>query len=294
MRVSTLSFIFSIFISLQRYQIKSSSTSFHTQKHAAFAFQLPSFDFPNPFMSQSKVSSSGDIPLEQELLATLKNYGRLENSNDVNSLVERLEQSQTSVDRPAIAPEVYGRWRLLHTTNTDTSSPIQRKAVDASKYKIYQDIIIVKEEKEPSETLVVSQVVKFGSNFELVVDALASTSAYPIAELTERQNTGEILGFLNVLGVSKVGEEAKEDPNRPESRINFVFDEGNFKLYDVFGRDWKIPYPVPFRSPLFRDAVKGWIDITYLSDNLRIARGNKGTTFILIKENENESNEEIE
>jgi hypothetical protein len=41
---------------------------------------------------------------------------------------------------------------------------------------------------------------------------------------------------------------------------------------------------VPFRSPLFRDWVKGWIDITFLSDRLRISRGNKGTTFVLAKE----------
>ena len=46
----------------------------------------------------------------------------------------------------------------------------------------------------------------------------------------------------------------------------------------------KAVYPVPFRLPVLRDAVKGWIDITYLSDRVRIARGNKGTTFILAKE----------
>ena len=28
---------------------------------------------------------------------------------------------------------------------------------------------------------------------------------------------------------------------------------------------------------------KGWLDITYLSDNLRICRGDKGTLFVLIK-----------
>jgi PAP_fibrillin len=61
---------------------------------------------------------------------------------------------------------------------------------------------------------------------------------------------------------------------------HFVFDEGNFLYKDSF----KIPYPVPFRLPLFRDWVKGWIDVTYLSNRLRILSGNKGTTFVLIKE----------
>jgi hypothetical protein len=84
-----------------------------------------------------------------------------------------------------------------------------------------------------------------------------------------------------VLGVSLVGDEAKEDPNRPNSRINFVFDEGNFDFRNI-----RIPYPVPFRLPFLRDAVKGWIDLTFLSDRLRISRGNKGTTFVLLKEEE--------
>ncbi|KAA3470970.1 putative plastid-lipid-associated protein 12, chloroplastic isoform X1 [Gossypium australe] len=44
-----------------------------------------------------------------------------------------------------------------------------------------------------------------------------------------------------------------------------------------------VPYPVPFR--LLGDEAKGWLDTTYLSHsgNLRISRGNKGTTFVLQK-----------
>jgi len=166
----------------------------------------------------------------------------------------------------------------MHTTNADTSSPIQRKAVEATKFQIYQDIELVPSPVDGKDRLVVSQVVKFGPKNELKVDALASTSANPLEELTERQSTGKILG-INVLGVSLVGEDAQPDPNNPDSRIDFVFDEGNFD-FDGF----KVPYPVPFRLPLFRDWVKGWIDITYLSERVRISRGNKGTTFVLVKE----------
>ena len=76
-----------------------------------------------------------------------------------------------------------------------------------------------------------------------------------------------------------VGEDAR--PDNPNARIDFVFDEGNF---DLFNGKLKVPYPVPFRLPILRDAVKGWIDITWLSDRVRISRGNKGTTFVLLKE----------
>jgi hypothetical protein len=213
--------------------------------------------------------------LEGELLQAIEELGadnRLANSEKIQQLVEALEGTP-SIPQPAISEVVYGRWRLLHTNNANTASPIQRKAVDSSSFPIYQDIVF-----NDRGQLIVSQVVKFGDRAELKVDALASTSAYPLPELTERTGDGTILGF-NVLGVSLVGEEAREDEDRPDSRIDFVFDEGNFE----FGNT-KIPYPVPFRLPILRDAVKGWIDITYLSDNIRISRGNKGTTFILQKE----------
>jgi len=32
----------------------------------------------------------------------------------------------------------------------------------------------------------------------------------------------------------------------------------------------KVPYPVPFRWELFRDAVKGWIDITVRCINVML------------------------
>lgn len=268
------------------------------------AFQFPQFDFPTfNLINNDKTDDNKKAPqalsLEKELLNILtpsdvervgeSSGDRLSNNEDILNLVNQLESlpDTAKISSPAIAPEIYGRWRLLHTTNTDTSSPIQRKAVDATKYKIYQDIVVrEKEDQQEEKELVVSQVVKFGSNFELKVDALGSTLAYPLPEalMVPRKTDGKILGMFNILGVSKIGEEASATDE--ESRISFVFDEGNFVYTRENGDDIQIPYPVPFRSPLFREAVKGWIDITYMSPNLRIARGNKGTTFVLMKEDE--------
>lgn len=231
-------------------------------------------------------ANNNRVALEDQLLTAISDNSRLGNKDD-SDIVKTLQQlqSQPSIARPAIAPEVYGRWRLLYTTNADTASPIQRKAVDASQYQIYQDILTVSEEEQNQQNavLLVRQVVKFGSDVELLLDCIASNADYPLPpDMTERQNDGKILGLFNILGVSKIGEEAKPDPNRPDARIDFLFDEGKF-----ISKRWnlELPYPVPFRSPLFRDARKGWIDITYLSDRLRIAKGNKGTTFVLLKEN---------
>lgn len=239
----------------------------------SLAFFQNIFNSNTPFPSVTTVTTKTNKKLEDELLDVIARLGenRLVNDVRISELVSTLEKSP-SIPKPAIAPQVYGRWKLIHTNNANTASPIQRKAVDSSSFDIYQDIVL-----NDKGQLVVSQVVKFSDNAELKVDALASTSVYPLPELTERQGDGKILG-INLLGVSLVGDEAKEDESRPDSRIKFVFDEGNFEL-----GSFKIPYPVPFRFPLLRDAVKGWIDITYMSERMRISRGNKGTTFILLK-----------
>ncbi|CAN0377154.1 unnamed protein product [Phaeothamnion confervicola] len=65
----------------------------------------------------------------------------------------------------------------------------------------------------------------------------------------------------------------------PAARIDFQFDDAAFELNAL---PFKVPYPVPFR--LLGDEVKGWIDITYLSPALRLSRGNKGTLFVLQRE----------
>jgi len=274
-----------ILVSLLLESVGASASS-SSSSSASTAFQSFFNFLPKTPGQSAGTRNQQQIELENQLLGTINsNSKRLDNSVEINSIVEQLEQSKWGIAEPAISSQVKGRWKLLHTNNAETASPIQRKAVDASKYNIYQDIVL-RNDNDNTERLIVSQVVKFGDKAQLAVDALASTSQYPLEELTSRQGTGKILG-INVLGVSKVGDEAEEDVNRPNSRIDFVFDEG---IFDFDG--FKIPYPVPFRLPIFRDAVKGWIDITYLSDRIRISRGNKGTTFVLLKEDKIDKNDE--
>ncbi len=89
----------------------------------------------------------------------------------------------------------------------------------------------------------VDQVVRFGGAGQLLLRAGASTPA----------------------------------PSR--RRIDFAFESGEFVFTQPF--QLRFPYPVPFK--LLGDEAKGWLDTTYLSERVRISKGNKGTTFVLCR-----------
>ncbi|CAI9106697.1 OLC1v1005907C1 [Oldenlandia corymbosa var. corymbosa] len=95
---------------------------------------------------------------------------------------------------------------------------------------------------------------------------------------TNDPRVSNIVKFSDSVGELKVEATATTKDGK---RILFQFDRAAFAFKFL---PFKVPYPVPFR--LLGDEAKGWLDTTYLSQsgNVRISRGNKGTTFVLQKE----------
>ncbi|XVE78796.1 hypothetical protein DITRI_Ditri14bG0006800 [Diplodiscus trichospermus] len=94
---------------------------------------------------------------------------------------------------------------------------------------------------------------------------------------TNDPRVSNIVKFSDWIGELKVEAGASIKDGK---RILFQFDRAAFSFKFL---PFKVPYPVPFR--FLGDESKGWLDTTYLSHsgNLRISRGNKGTTFVLQK-----------
>ncbi|RZC83276.1 hypothetical protein C5167_046058 [Papaver somniferum] len=95
---------------------------------------------------------------------------------------------------------------------------------------------------------------------------------------TDDPRVSNIVKFSEAIGELK-GEAAASV--KDGTRILFRFDRAAFSFSFL---PFKVPYPVPFK--LLGEEAKGWLDTTYLSQsgNIRISRGNKGTTFVLQKE----------
>ncbi|KAJ9558976.1 hypothetical protein OSB04_013590 [Centaurea solstitialis] len=97
---------------------------------------------------------------------------------------------------------------------------------------------------------------------------------------TNDPRVSNIVKFSDAIGELKVEAAATIKDGK---RILFRFDKAAFAFKFL---PFKVPYPVPFK--LLGDEAKGWLDTTYLSKsgNIRISRGNKGTTFVLQKRTE--------
>jgi hypothetical protein len=106
----------------------------------------------------------------------------------------------------------------------------------------------------------------------------AVTAAFSVSQSIYRplEPTGRVEQLVRTpLGELHLNAAASVDRARPQ-RIKFAFDEGYFELT---GSGLRVPYPVPFR--LLGKEAEGFLDTSYLGEQVRVSTGNKGTTFVL-------------
>jgi len=232
-----------------------------------------------------KTSSVEAERVENELLSLLLDdaqvggRGKKTSSEAVLATIEqgiaKLE-SLRGVVAPTKSPLIDGTWQLLFTSSPGTNSPIQRTLTGYDGVSVYQVINLLDTTKSflPEKLPDVSNTVVLGSKSRLRVTAIASTKDNKLVE--PRVGDGKFFGF------APFGSSSSAPPRDDYERIDFAFQEARFERSD-FPPSVGIPYPVPFK--LLGDEAKGWIDNTYLSESgrFRIARGNKGTCFVLLK-----------
>ena len=103
-------------------------------------------------------------------------------------------------------------------------------------------------------------------------------------------NIAEIVGLPMLEGLVSVA--ATFEPVS-ESRVNVIFERSIVGLQRFFSYNTPKKFIqqiesgkkfLPFDFKISRSEQKGWLEITYLDEDMRIGRGNEGNVFVLTKE----------
>lgn len=169
----------------------------------------------------------------------------------IQSLAAKLEDRSPTPNPLEAGARLAGIWQLLYTTS-DELLGIDRFPL----YKlgqIYQCISI-----EQSRLYNIAEVI--GLPF---LEGLVSVSARFEAVSLKRVNVGferGVFGFQRALGYKT-----------PQLFLQTLTTQAKLPIWQ--GIDFRIE----------RDRQSGWLEITYLDDDLRIGRGNQGSLFVLRK-----------
>ena len=181
-----------------------------------------------------------------------KNRGLLASEIDnvrVLSAIQELEDCNPTPNPIAAKELLEGDWRLLYTTS--------KGILGLDRFPLF----------------------KLGQIYQCIRTAEAKV-----------YNIAEVVGMPFLEGVVSVA--AQFEPTS-ESRVNVMFERSiiglqrffNYKSPDSFIKQiegGKKFLPLDF-SIASRDQ-KGWLDITYLDNDMRIGRGNEGNVFVLTRE----------
>jgi len=189
-------------------------------------------------------------------------------SRSVDELAALLAESGGIVS-PALSPAIEGAWTLLHTSSSsfDMRNPLGRR-IDGSAPGL-EGVIGELTGGTAVDVASSSPIQRAVTGAFSVVQTISLTRSEPRVFQEVR------IAGVGVLHLNARASTSAETPDR----IKFSFDEGYLELSAPAGL--RLPYPVPFR--LLGKEANGYLDTLYLSERMRISKGNKGTTFILAK-----------
>lgn len=197
-----------------------------------------------------------------------KNRGLSATDNDkqvIASIVARVEDLNPTPE-PLAAPELLaGDWRLLYTTSQELLGI--DKVPLAQLGEIYQCV-------RPEQARIYN---------------IAEITSLPYCEAV----VSVIAGFEPAPDEKAQGEAQNETLSR--RRVNVRFNRGVIGLQRSLGYQSPAQYIKKLETtekmnllqgidfPINSDRQQGWLEVTYLDEDLRIGRGNQGSLFVLTK-----------
>lgn len=207
------------------------------------------------------------MTLKSELLQAIagKNRGLLATEKDnvqILTAVEKLEDQNPHAN-PLDCPQMLeGDWRLLYTTSKGILNLENLPFVHLG--EIYQ---CIRTEAHKIYNVAEIQGLPF---LDGLISVAAKFEAVSVKRVNVRFNRSiiglqRLLGYLSPKDLINKIEKGKHFPP-----LDFDFGLGDFALPALSDRLWNNKNDNP-----------GWLEITYLDDNLRIGRGNQGNVFVL-------------
>lgn len=232
----------------------------------AVAFNLPGltdiFKPPTP--------SSASANDESQLLQAISNtgYGKdadLDTQAKVLSIVRRMEKSAppspTLLSNPDEAKILDGAWYLQYTAPSEIEGGDEDKwvAVDAA---------------EGETNIETRQFKQAGavSGGGIKVDASKS----PAKQSIDVENSRVMNEIMAGIGQVTVGGSFRQSTSVPNRAI-VAFDTAKIGPIDI-------GFLFDIRAAIQGSKESGWLEVTYISKDLRIGRGNKGSLFVLTRD----------
>mmetsp|Transcript_23364 Transcript_23364/g.57482 ORF Transcript_23364/g.57482 Transcript_23364/m.57482 type:complete len:269 (-) Transcript_23364:213-1019(-) len=222
-----------------------------------------------------KTGNSGRQDLEKELINSISNteYGKsatLSNQIDVLNQVSTLESEFPAPPLQDILEDgsIDGTWYLQYTA----PSELEADGIEGEEIKSSWEI------KDAEENITTKRFAAKGSVSAAGIDVdVSNKPPKQIFDLSQSMVYNEVVlpkAFVRVGGSFRLSENNK---NRAIVSFNLCTIDLNFIKLDLgflFGV-----------AGFFRGTTEnGWLETTYLSENVRIGRGNKGSMFVLTRD----------
>ncbi|CAJ1944537.1 unnamed protein product [Cylindrotheca closterium] len=244
---------------------------------------LQNLQLPKVFqMFQSKEAgviqtdqTTSRVDLEKELIRSISNteYGKSASLSNQIEVLNRVSQLESEFPAPPLQNiledgSIDGTWYLQYTA----PSEIEADGIDGDKLKSSWEV------KDAEENITTKRFEAKGSVSAGGIDVdVSNKPPKQIFDLSQNSVYNEVVlpkAFVRVGGSFRLSENNEKRAivsfNQCTIDLNFIKLDLGF-LFGVIG--------------FFKGTTEnGWLETTYLSDNVRIGRGNKGSMFVLTRD----------
>lgn len=240
------------------------------------AHGLQNLQLPKVFQIFQPKGTKTDISreyLEKELIKSISNteYGKSATISKQIDVLDQVSTLETEFPAPALKDvledgTIAGTWYLQYT------APSELDGIEGDEAKSTWEI------KDAEENITTKRFEAKGSVSAAGIDVdVSNKPPKQIFDLTEKMVYNEVVlpkAFVRVGGTFRLSEKNKKRAvvsfNLCTIDLNFIKLDLGF-LFGVAG--------------FFRGSTEnGWLETTYLSENVRIGRGNKGSMFVLTRD----------